>query len=413
MRQGPVTDYAAFHRSGHKLLRARAVDHAVDGSLCGGTLFDRGWGGIVSIVVLSQRGTSGGLADQLAFSAWHEAEDVLVDCKGASLALLDRHGKNPRVRARRIAGRAVRRLAGRSVLLPAAQRGVSTDIGDAEHLVFVGHGPWDVPLLERLRVLRRQAHTVSLWLPEIWPTQLSDPRIRYEGYAMIDHLFLGVPETMEPFQALAPTTEVHYVPPATDVMAFGGGAIDGRRSIAVLGIGRRHPDQHNQILDWAAKNHALYLYDTVSGKAHDWKAHRRALSDWYRHANIAICNYGKHDQPSLIGGLRVLPGRFFEGMAAGSVMIGMAPSIDEQRRLLGVDIVESTEDTDLVTVLDKYHDPATARPIRIRNMALACRGHDWAHRWKIILEHIGVPVPESLDRRIETLTDEADRLESL
>ncbi len=367
----------------------------------------------MSIVVLSQRGTSGGLADQLAFSAWHEAEDVLVSCDGASLALLNRHGKNPRVRARRVAGRAVRRVAGRTILLPAAQRGVSAGVDDADHLLFAGHGPWDVPLLERLRVLRRRAKTISLWLPEVWPTQLSDPRIRYEGYAMIDHLFLGVPETLEPFRTIAPTTEVHYVPPATDVVAFGGGAIDGRRSLAVLGIGRRHPEQHNQILDWAAKNNELYLYDTVSGKAHDWKAHRRALADWYRHANIAICNYGKHDQPNLIGGLRVLPGRFFEGMAAGAVMIGMPPSVEEQRRLLGVDIVESTETTDLVTLLDKYRDPAAARPIRIRNMALACRGHDWSHRWRVILNHIGLPIPDALDRRIDSLAEEAERLESL
>lgn len=367
----------------------------------------------MSIVVLSQRGTSGGLADQLAFSAWHESEDVLVDSGGASLALLDQHGKSPGVRARRIAGRAVRRLAGRTVLLPAAQRGVSTGVDEADHLLFVGHGPWDVPLLERLRVLRRQAETISLWLPEVWPTQLSDPRIRFEGYAMIDHLFLGVPETMEPFRAIAPTTEVHYVPPATDVVALGGGAIDGPRSIAVLGIGRRQPEQHLRILDWAATNDEFYLYDTVSGKAHDWRAHRRALADWYRHANIAICNYGKHDQPNLIGGLRVLPGRFFEGMAAGAVMIGMPPSIEEQRRLLEVDIVESTETTDLVTLLDKYLDPATARPIRIRNMALACRGHDWSHRWRAIFNHIGLPVPAGLDRRIESLAREAERLESL
>lgn len=367
----------------------------------------------LSIVVLSQRGTSGGLADQLAFSAWHEAEDVLVDCDGATLALLDQHGKNPRVRARRVAGRAARRVAGRNLVLPAAHRGVTTKVQRAEHLIFLAHGPWDVPLLERLRVLRRRAETISVWLPEIWPTQLADPRIRYEGYAMIDHLFLGVPEAMEPFGAIAPTTEIHYVPPATDVVAFGGGAVDGHRSIAVLGIGRRKESQHEQILDWATKNNELYLYDTVSGKAHHWRNHRRALADWYRHANIAICNYGKHDQPNLIGGLRVMPGRFFEGMAAGPVMIGMPPSIEEQRRLLGVDIVESTETTDVVALLDKFSDPAAAKAIRIRNMALAARGHDWAHRWRTILNHIGLPEPPALDARIAGLAAEADRLETL
>ncbi len=187
------------------------------------------------------------------------------------------------------------------------------------------------------------------------------------------------------------------------------------RGISVLGIGRRDPVQHEEILDWAASRQALYLYDTVRGHAADWEEHRTALAGWYQHTNVAICDYAKHDLPAVTGGLRALPGRLYETLASGAIPVGLPPDLERQNRILGQPVVEALDGTahQLAGLLDRFRDPVEARPLRIRNLALACRGHDWGHRWAAVYEAIGMRVPFGLQNRLDDLAKRADEFERL
>ncbi|MDH3301364.1 MAG: glycosyltransferase [Acidimicrobiia bacterium] len=365
--------------------------------------------------MLSQRGASGGPADQLAYSAWSEAENVLVEVGGARLGLLDVHRHHPRVKLRRVAGRGLRRIAGSHRVLPARSDGLLEPLdvrpGEADHLILMAHGAWEVPLVERLGRLRRSAKTISVWMPEVWPSELDD-RLAYEGYDMVDHVFVGIREVVDRFAELVPNADVHCLPPAVDVVTFGGPDPEPNRNIAVLGIGRREPTQHRRILEWAAANQELYLYDTLDGKAVSWRQHRDAVANWYRQSRMAVCNYGKHDRPQEIGGLRIVPGRLFEGLAAGSILIGMPPDEENQRQLVGEVVVESTETTELETLLDKYNDPESGRRMRLRNASLAARRHDWAHRWRDVFQILDLPQPAGLDERLDLLTCRADEIDN-
>ena len=197
------------------------------------------------------------------------------------------------------------------------------------------------------------------------------------------------------------------------MLTFGGADPEPKRNIAVLGIGRRDPAQHQRILDWAAANQELYLYDTLDGKAVSWREHRDAVAHWYRQSRLAVCNFGKHNRPDEIGGLRIVPGRLFEGMAAGSILIGMPPDEENQRQLVGEVVVESTETTPVETLLDKYNDLEAGRSIRLRNAALAARRHDWAHRWRDVFEVLGLERPAGLDERLGELDSRADEIDRL
>lgn len=368
----------------------------------------------MNVVVLSQRGATGGPADQLAYSAWSEAENVLVDVGGARLGLLDVHRRHPRVRLRRVVGRGLRRVAGSHRVLPALSGGLldPVDAGarDADHLILMAHGAWDLALVERLGRLRRSAKTISVWMPEVWPSELID-KLAYEGYGMIDHVFVGIREVVDRFTELVPNADIHCLPPAADVLTFGGADPEPKRNIAVLGIGRREPSQHRRILRWAEANQELYLYDTLDGKAVSWRQHRDAVANWYRQSRMAVCNYGKHDRPREIGDLRIVPGRLFEGLAAGSILIGMPPDEENQQQLVGEVVVESTEDTELETLLDKYNDPEAGRRMRLRNASLAARRHDWAHRWRDVFRVLDLPRPAGLDERLGLLDSRADDID--
>ncbi len=364
----------------------------------------------INAVVLSQRSAPGGPAGQLAYSAWNEAENILVEVGGARLGLTNRHRRHPRVRARRIAGRGLRRVGGADRLVPARSSGLLEPIDQADQLIFMAHGAWDLPLVERLGRLRRTAKTISVWMPEVWPSEL-DRRLAHEAYSMIDHVFVGISEVIEHFRHYLPNADIHCLPPAVDVLTFGAGEIEPRRNIAVLGIGRREPTQHAQLLEWAAANQELYLYDTLRGKAVSWREHRDAVANWYRQSRMAVCNYGKHDRPAEIGQLRIVPGRLFEGLAAGAILIGMPPDERNQRELVGEVVVESTETADLKTLLDKYNDPAAARQMSLRNASLAARRHDWGHRWRDLFRIVDLAVPERLDQRLAHLEARADEID--
>lgn len=364
-------------------------------------------------LLISQRARPGGNVGHLSYGAWNEAEDVLVDASGVRLTLLNRHLHSPSIRARRMAGRSVRMLSGHQRLLPPTT--LKAQLAASGHVFFVAHGLWDTPLLERLRGLRSEGITVSVWISEVWPSEVGDPRLRYECYSLIDHLFVAMAEAVEPLSKLAPDAQIHFLPPAADVMRFAPRDPFRERGISVLGIGRRDADQHREIREWAADRQRLYLYDTVRGQAPNWLEHREALASTYQHTNVAICNYAKHDMPELTGGLRLIPGRLFEGLAAGSVLAGMQPDEQSQIDVLGQTVVEplSGSADSVAALLDRFSDPQETDPIRIRNLALACRAHDWAHRWKTVFEKISSPVPFGLQNRLDDLAKRAVEYEEM
>ncbi len=357
--------------------------------------------------MLSHRGTRGGAADALAFGALHEAEDVLVEHSDAELRPLRNHARRPGFRARRVIGWTARFALRRPILLPATSLRQRHPAG---HVVLLAHSLRDLGLLEQLRDVRRQARTVSVWVPELWPTAMTSPTLPYEPYALIDHLFIGVGDVAEQCRSLAPNADVHVVPPATDVVRFAPDEPGGTRQIAVLGIGRRDPVQHEQLRRWSLRTDKLYVYDTLVQEAVDWRQHRESLAHWYRHSHVSVCNYAKHDMPDIVGEIRLPPFRFYEGMAAGTLLLGMAPDEARQKDLIGRSIVDPLID-DLTSTLNPVVDADPLRPdlTKTRNdhVATASAGHDWGHRWAEILGVLGESVPERLAGRLERLSSKA------
>ena len=181
----------------------------------------------------------------------------------------------------------------------------------------------------------------------------------------------------------------------------------------MLGIGRRDVRQHAELLRWSAEADRLHLFDSVVGKAVDWVAHRERLARLYRQSHISVCNYAKHDQPAVIGDIRTVPMRLFEGLASGTVLVGLAPSAEAQRQLVGAELVEPFADADgrLSPLFDAPPDAPEVLAQRHRNQALALRRHDWGHRWEVLLRTLGLPVPEPLARRLDDLSRRADQLD--
>lgn len=356
------------------------------------------------VLVLSQRELERGLS----FGMWHEAEDVLLAHTDGELWAFPRPAEAPRIRARRWAGRQIRRRSP-GALVPPDEGGALGPRRPVDLAVAVLTSIWDLPLVESVRDLRRSAGAVAVWLPEVWPSQLDDDRVWLEPFAVADHLFVGEPESAQ-LLSWKLRRPVHFLPLATDALLFsGGGPTGGPRPIDVLDIGRRDEALHRALLGWATAEDRFYRFDTLSApEATDVAVHRWALAQDHRRSSVAICSYAKRGRPE-IGDLRWVPGRVFDALASGALLAGFPPASVRQHELFGREVVHPLPEDDpagavrrLAELVDGAHDQE-----RAANVRTALAGHDWAHRWLEVLRRCGVPPGPQLQARVDHLAEVA------
>lgn len=370
------------------------------------------------VLVVSHDARPDGLPRMPGYVAFSEAADVLASTTGADVASLRISPTSPSMRVRRIVGRRYRQAAGRGRQLPTIpgdERAATADrplAGRYDLLVFVAVTEWDLPLLERLHHLRRRADRVAVWFPEVWPRDFLDRRLALEPFGMVDDLYVGVADSA-PLLAGVAGAPATYLPMAVDVVRFAPDGLDIPRPVDVLGIGRRLPRLHDALLDWSRRSGRYYVYDTVDGgEVLQPRAHRQNLAALYRRSNVAVTHYAKFDQPERIGDQREIPGRLWEGLAAGTVMAGMPPSESLQRQRPGAPVVKPLPDdpAEAVALLDEL----CRRPdesARRRNLHLALTANDWGHRWATVFERAGLPVPSNLRARLDHLAERAEALD--
>ncbi len=365
------------------------------------------------IALVTQRSVQQGTGQFPAYGAWTEAEDVLIDCVGADLVNLTLPIEDPRIRIRRQAGRAARRILGEHVALPpnprakAARRPLS---GTYDVIVFVAHSVWDLQLLERLGRLRRYTDCVVVWFLETWESSYRGGSIRAEPFHSVDHVFVGMDAAVEPL-AGAIGRQVSYLPIASDTIRFGPEHPENERPIDLIGIGRRRTEQHDAMLAWADDSGRLYLYDAVRvSRPADMDAHRDTIGSWYRNSKLAVCNFAKSDERDIVGHHRVMPGRLWEGLAAGAGLIGLPPSEISQQELFGTTVVEPVphHPADLPMFLEEQIDRHGSEQAAA-HVRLALGGHDWAHRWASMFDQLGFSIPIGLELRIGALAERAEK----
>ncbi|MGF1597794.1 MAG: hypothetical protein ACFCVK_12830 [Acidimicrobiales bacterium] len=365
---------------------------------------------------MSQRLRPDGIGRQPGYVSFTEAEDVLAAAADADMMMVDRNPAGPSFRVRRVVGRGLRWLpthrTGPRLLPPRRHRPAAGLRHRYDVAVFVGFTLWDLALLEELDVVRRRVGRLIVWLPESWASELDDRRLRHEPITLADRLFIGIESTAERLAELA-DRPVHYLPPAVDAKRFAAADAGAPRPIDVLGIGRRDERLHRALLGWARDTDRLYVYDTISGMmVPDVVGHRENLAETYRRTKIALTNSAKFDQPQVTRGERETPGRMWEGLAGGAVMVGsVAPDPGIQKRAAGEVVVGDLPD-DLDAAIRRIEELCDTEMAGVRrhNMRLALHHHDWIHRWREIFERSGLDVPEGISSRIDELDALADAM---
>lgn len=331
-----------------------------------------------------------------------EFEDVVADCDDA--VTID-STTVPTEAVRRLGWRAGH--AARVVLDPRSASG-------GDELVFaMAQSPTDlVDHMAFLPTIRaggvRAAFIEEMWIRNI-PLQADVRRFLAE----FDHLFLGCEATVEPAQQHL-DLPVTYLPPAVDHDRFASPPWPPT-VIDIYAMGRRQPQLHDALLAWTTDDPGrFYQYDTFAGNVPiaDHAQHRDKLADLIRRSRFFIANEAKVDEPGHTGLQSEVGYRFFEGAAGGAVMIGCEISAPAFERLFPWDeavVVVDASGSDVVDRLRELEaDTARCAAIRQRNVAGSLQRHDPAHRWRTVLETLGLDEPPGVAERIDRLAARAE-----
>jgi glycosyltransferase involved in cell wall biosynthesis len=179
------------------------------------------------------------------------------------------------------------------------------------------------------------------------------------------------------------------------------------RRVDILSIGRRRAEIHRASANLAKERDLFYVHDTFAGSysvVEDYRQHREMLASMMKRSRFFVVAPAKTGTQEGSRGQVEVGLRYYEGAAAGAVMIGQAPVCDAYRTLFNWQdaVVEVDPDgSDFAEVLTQLaSDPDWMDEISRRNAAGALLQHDWVHRWERIIEIAGLnPTPALLARK--------------
>ena len=272
-------------------------------------------------------------------------------------------------------------------------------------LFAVLDNPYQFHLLESIQGWREKCRFSACFITEMWLPDLKAKRLFREPWSSFDRVFLGVTQCVDALDKLI-EPPVTYVPPAVDTLRFSPYPNPPQRSIDVSYVGRRSPDIHAALVTRASQDNFFYYHDTLRGKLEigNPREHRILLANLFQRSRYNITNYAKFNSTQETGGTQEIGYRFFEGAAAGTVMVGMPPSGDAFPRyfdweepiirvdLSGHDVVEA------IAELDKQ--PERLKRISLRNVANCLLKHDWSYRWRDMLATFDLkPSAKAIERQ--------------
>jgi len=283
---------------------------------------------------------------------------------------------------------------------------------DYDLLVFVCMNVWDLLYLNAVRDWARCKVKVC-YIMEFYSAlaERHEHLVRLlAGFDTVVHCFSGS------VAAIGRITgrPCRHVPLGVDVRRFTPHPDPPPRVIDVLSVGRRSEPVHEELLRLAAGRRVFYVHDTIPGalvRPSNPAQHRDMLGNYARRSRFFVTYPAKFGDEESQGQSEV-GARYFEGAAAGAVLLGQAPTAPAFRDDFPWPdpVIELRADgKDTAEVLAA----AAARPGELermgtRNAVAALRHYDWAHRWQAILAMAGAAPRPELAARLRALEALAD-----
>jgi len=274
-------------------------------------------------------------------------------------------------------------------------------------LFMICGSPVDLLTLNGIAHWRKLAKTSICLVDELWVKELPAYRYFLENLAMFDFIMMYYSQSVKPVQEVL-RRPCCFLPPGVDSIAFCPYPAQPARVVDVYSIGRRSSATHQELLRLAQGGKIFYVYDSIlGGTAINWRDHRSLLANVAKRSRYFLVNPALVDQSEIRGSQNESGNRFFEGCAAGAIMIGEAPDNAEFARLFDWPdalLAVPYGSTDMGRVMEAMNgEPDRQAMIRRNNVLQALTRHDWAYRWETLLKLAGLPALRGLVARKERL----------
>lgn len=276
--------------------------------------------------------------------------------------------------------------------------------------------PIDLLRVQALGPWREKCTKAVCLIDELWITLMHSNRQYLRMLEKFDAVALYYSQSIEPLnQRIGP--KAFYLPPAVDTVRFCPFPEFAPRAIDVYSIGRRSAVGHRELLKMADNDGLFYMYDTTSAdRMFDQAEHRALYANMLKRSRYFLVNPALVDRPDIRGSQVELGYRYFDGVAAGAILVGERPRNDVFEGLFDwsdslLDLPYTSPDiADVIRTMDEQ--PEKQETLRRTNMQQALLRHDWVYRWEAILQRVGMsPLPRLSERRelLRSIADEIAR----
>jgi hypothetical protein len=280
------------------------------------------------------------------------------------------------------------------------------------HCIFVE----DLLTLNSLKNWRKKCKVAVCYIAELWAKDLNKLKVPIQLLRQFDYILLSCDATVEAVKDMV-QRPCYYFPPGVDAIKFCPFPVKLPRCIDVLSMGRRSPETHRSLMDLAERGKIFYVYDTAYHRgAIDPTEHRSMLANLIKRSRFFLAYPAKVNKLDERGGQEVLGYRYFEGAAGGSILLGRVPDSEHSNGVFNwpnslIDFPYGADNiAEIIAELDQRPDRIAS--IRRNNVVTSLLRHDWAYRWRDILDLVGMKPTPGLEAREKQLKELAEAVRS-
>ncbi len=283
--------------------------------------------------------------------------------------------------------------------------------------LFILVCPWwrDVWYANAVEGWHDHCRTSVCWIDELWANDLPGLQYWLPVLSKFDHVIVGIGGSGKALgEALG--RPCHETQGAVDAIRFSPYPNPPPRIIDVYSIGRRLDGVHQELLKLAGRKDMFYVYDTLQNTGDsqvlDYREHRDMYANMAKRSRFFMVAPGKMNVPKETRGQVAVGIRYFEGSAAGAVLVGQPPDCESYRRHFNWPqaVIEIQPDgSNAVEVISRLSaEPERLEEISCRNAKEALLRHDWVYRWREILGIAGLKATPAMGARENRLRELAE-----
>ena len=261
---------------------------------------------------------------------------------------------------------------------------------------FVCMNPADLIYLSAVDGWRDCAATKVCFMVEFYVGALEQYAYHLSLLRQFDHVVFCWQSNVAPVERVT-GRPCHHVPLGADLFRFTPYPQPPQRCIDVYSMGRRPEAVHDVLRGMAADREIFYIHDTIPGglvQPKDHREHRTFVANCAQRSQFFLTYPAKVDMTEETGGQYEIGARYYEGAAAGALLVGQSPTsatfpfeFDWPDAVVDIGTTEESVRSALAPFLS---DPRRAEAVRRRNAAEALLRFDWSYRWKDVLRIAGL-----------------------